>query len=308
MSSDSTFDPPHAAPSSPQAPADPPARVSAPVPQDEPEAAPGYGYYGTSQDQEAGGQRVRRYLGVLSRRRWSAMTAFVVLFTSVVIYNFTAVPVYQATARVVVEFEQYNRAVVEDIYSQWRSLDAELAILESRWLAKRTVGSLGLLMPEELPVDPVAATAEAAGDGAGTWSTAWSAVQTFASKAFGIGTPESEVAAVPDASADAQRFPDTPIGESLAEARRINAFLGGLSVSFTTASSAVLDITYRSDDPTLTARFANTHAQQYIEQTLERRFAAIEEVTDWLAVRLEEQRRKVDASEQALRNSGKRTG
>ena len=147
MSSDSTFDPRHAAPSGPQAP------VSAPGPQAEPEAAPGYGYYGTPQDPEAGGQRVRHYLGVLARRRWSAMTAFVVLFTSVVIYNFTAVPVYQATARVVVEFEQYNRAVVEDVYSQWRSLDAELAILESRWLAKRTVGP-ALVVPQRRSFRP----------------------------------------------------------------------------------------------------------------------------------------------------------
>ena len=65
-------------------------------------------------------------------------------------------------------------------------------------------------------------------------------------------------------------------------------------------ASTVLDITYRSPEPTLTARFANTHAQQYIEQNLERRFAAIEEITDWMAVRLEEQRQKVDVSERAL--------
>ncbi len=295
MSSDSTSDSRHAAGSTPLVPVAPGSQPDVPGQPGEPEAVPGYGYYGTAQDPEAGGQRVRHYVGILSRRRWSAMTAFVVLFTSVLIYNFTAVPVYEATVRVVVEFEQYNRAVVEDIYNQWRSMDAELAILESRWLAKRTVGSLGLLLPEASRVDDAAESDAAASDVSGTWSTTWSAVRTFASKAFGVGS-------LLDASPQSGEHPvgDTPFGESLAEARRINAFLGGLSVSFTTASSAVLDITYRSDDPTLTARFANTHAQQYIDQTLERRFVAIEEVTDWLAVRLEAQRHKVDASEQAL--------
>jgi capsular exopolysaccharide synthesis family protein len=99
-----------------------------------------------------------------------------------------------------------------------------------------------------------------------------------------------------DPSALDEGFP----GESQAEARRVNAFLGGLTVSFTATASNVLDIRYRAADPVLAARFANTHAQEYINQNVDRRFAAIQEVTDWLADRLAEQRQKVDASEQAL--------
>lgn len=298
MSSGSEFELHSGKPSSGPASVDSRPQLGVPGPPGEPEAAPGYGYYGSTQDEGFGVWNIRRYLRVVSRRRWSAMTAFLVVFTSVVVYNFTAVPVYRATARVVVEFDQYNRAVVEDVYSQWRSLDAELAILESRWLAQRTVESLGLAKQEEPDAEPN----ETASDPTGTWATAWSAVRAFSSKAFGIGTPESEVVALADASTQAGEpgFVDGPFGESLAEARHINAFLGGLSVSFTTASSAVLDITYQSDDPDLSARFANTHANQYITQTLERRVEAIAGVTDWLGVRLAEQREKVDASELAL--------
>ena len=264
------------------------------------EVADDYGGYGTSQGAEPEGLKLRYYLGVLLKRRWSAFTAFVMVFTAVVVHNFTAVPQYQASARVLVEFEQLNPVVAQDVFGPvdpWRSLDPELAVLESRWLAKRTVESLGLLVPEGQPtVDTDNETGDAVGDGSRTWSNAWAAIRTFASKSFGVGTPVPDGSLFPDASPQAG---EQLSGERPAEAARINAFLGGLSVSFGEAS-AVLDITYRSSNPALTARFANSHAQQYIDQNIERRFAAIEEVTDWMAVRLAEQRQKVDASEQAL--------
>src|SRR4029077_19287102 len=64
--------------------------------------------------------------------------------------------------------------------------------------------------------------------------------------------------------------------------------------------AGILDITYRSSNPIEAASLANAHAQQYISQNSERRFEAVKEVTDWLAVRLAEQRQKLDSSEVAL--------
>ena len=290
------------APSNGRAPEGPESSSGGPaknVEQGEREVAHGYGYYGASEDAGPGGFNPRYWLGVLVKHRWSAITAFVVVLTFVVITNYTAVPVYRASARVLVETDRLNLVDIEDVIDQQRSLDAELAILRSRWLASRTVESLGLLVPDGQPTPRTdnegPETDDAADEVSRPWSNTLSAIRTFASKALGVGTPVPQASELPDAS-----FEESPFGESLAEARRINAFLGGLTVFFVARSSTVLDIRYEAAEPILAARFANTHAQQYINQSLERRFSAVEEVTDWLADRLAEQRQKVDASEEAL--------
>ena len=251
------------------------------------------------------GLNIRYALGVLVKRRWSAITVFLMALTYVVIQNYTAVSVFQATARVLVETERFNLVDIEAVIEQRRSLDAELAILRSRWLAKRTVQALGLLpsRTQTAPQDGTEATeageATEVGDVPSDSSLAWwSSVQTFASKAFGIGSPQSASSEgfQPGTGVSAE----SSFGESLADIGRINGFLGGLSVSFTSQASTVLDVTYRSSDPIVAAHYANTHADQYIEQSLDLRFAAVQEVTDWLGDRLAEQRLKVAGSEQAL--------
>jgi len=262
----------------------------------------GYGgSYGAALDMEAAsseGLNIRYVLGVLVKRRWSALTVLLMALTYVVIQNYTAVSVFQATARVLVETERFNLVDIEAVIEQRRSLDAELAILRSRWLAKRTVEALGLLpsRTQTVPQDGTEATevGDVPSDSSLAW---WSSVQTFASKAFGIGSPPaSSEGSQPGTGVSAE----SSFGESLADIGRINGFLGGLSVSFTSQASTVLDVTYRSSDPIVAAHYANTHADQYIEQSLDLRFAAVQEVTDWLGDRLAEQRLKVDASEQAL--------
>ncbi|OFW11434.1 MAG: hypothetical protein A3H96_00590 [Acidobacteria bacterium RIFCSPLOWO2_02_FULL_67_36] len=227
------------------------------------------------------------YLAVLYKRRWIAITALLVVLTFAINRNFTAVPVYEASVRVLLDAERLNLVNVEDVIDQRRPLDTELAILRSRWLAAKTVASLGLIQNE-----PVAG--RGAGNGVGKrdgqagksgpdgW---WSAASLFVSRAFG-GFPPPPRAAEPLA------------GERPAEAPQISAFLGGLSLAPT--ANGVLDIKYRSSDPVLAARFANAHAQEYINENLEMRVAAVREVTGWLTARLAEQKEKLDASEQAL--------
>ena len=69
-------------------------------------------------------------------------------------------------------------------------------------------------------------------------------------------------------------MPGAELPEREVEARQIDGFLGGLTV---TPSKGVIEIRYRSSDPGYAADMANAHAQEYIEQNLELRFAAIEE-------------------------------
>ena len=72
--------------------------------------------------------------------------------------------------------------------------------------------------------------------------------------------------------------------------------------------SRLVDVTYRSSDPGLSARVANALAEAYIRQTLELRSTTTKEASDFLTQQLGQQRTKLEASEQALQTYRERTG
>ena len=65
---------------------------------------------------------------------------------------------------------------------------------------------------------------------------------------------------------------------------------------------------YDSSDPAFAAEAANALAKAYIEQNLEFKFNASKEAADWLAERLAEQRKAVEASEAALQAFREKNG
>jgi polysaccharide biosynthesis transport protein len=212
------------------------------------------------------------YLAVLYKRRWSAITVFALVLTYAVIKNFTAVPIYEASVRVLVETGKVNLVDFQDVIEPTRSLDTELAILRSRWLADRTVKSLQRArqpLPEPGAPEPA------------SW---WSSIAGLAGRAAASSVPAAQPAP----------------GDQDGQAQQISAFLNGLNFSLGAGGEGVLDIKYRSTNPEAAALFANAHAQEYINQKMEARFAALKEVTEWLSERVTDQKRKVDQSEQAL--------
>jgi polysaccharide biosynthesis transport protein len=70
----------------------------------------------------------------------------------------------------------------------------------------------------------------------------------------------------------------------------------------------IIEMTVDSADPHVAADFANTLANEFIEQNLESRWKSTEKTSDWLARQLEDMRTKLERSEDALqayaRNSG----
>ena len=81
--------------------------------------------------------------------------------------------------------------------------------------------------------------------------------------------------------------------------RLIEPFLAHVVVQVIPASQ-VFSIAVESTDPELAARAANALATRYIERDRESRYSASSTTTDWLAERLAEQRKQVEASETAL--------
>lgn len=218
---------------------------------------------------------LREYLLTLYKRRWTATAAFAVVLGCVIAYTFTATPVYQATARVLIDAERQNiiefKEVVEPDEARTDYYQTQYNLLESRSLARKTLTNLQLWNhPEFAP-------------GAASGPAAW----LHALRAMWPATGQPAAGTSPG------------VDETRAESAAIDSFLQHLAVSPLRASR-LTDVSLRSSDPALAARVVNEHTRGFIEQNLEYRFMASKEASDWLAGQLQEQRKQVAVAEAAL--------
>jgi len=219
------------------------------------------------------------YVKVLYKRRWTALTVFLVVFVGVIVYTFTATPIFQAKTQILIEKENSNVVTFKEAIEQNQIADdyyqTQYKILQSRALARRTLEALKLWNHPELTPKP-----------AGTLST-------IVGAPFGMfrNAPQTEPAAA---------------DETKLQSRVIDRFLEDLTVS-PIRNSRLVDVKFESADPTLSAKVANGVAKAYIEQNLEFKFLSSKEASDWLGQRLAEQRQQVESSEQALQRYREQT-
>lgn len=217
------------------------------------------------------------YLKVLSRRRWPALTAFVLVVVGTLLYTYTATPIYAARVQLLIENERPNVVSFKEAIEQEKTTNdyyqTQYRLLQSRVLARRTLDQLKL----------------------------WDAFDgTKAPPRFSIGNAmRSAVAAGVHLFVPAKPIEPRATDEMAAQSPIINNFLANLTVS-PVRNSRLVDIRYQSANRDLAAQVANGLARAYIEMNLEFKFTASKEASDWLGQRLGEQRRVVEQSEGAL--------
>ncbi len=212
------------------------------------------------------------YARVLHKRRWTAATAFLLVFVGVMLYTFTATPIYEAKTRLLIEADNPNiisfKEVIDEQGAKADYYQTQYNILQSRILARKTLDSLNLWDSQYFGQP---------GSGAG-----------FFARLFGSsGRPEHS------------DKPAATAGESFAQSRAIDRFLANLTVS-PIRNSRLVDLRFRLRDAELATRIVNALAKNYIEQNLEYRFTASKEASDWLGERLKENRNEVEQAEAAL--------
>ncbi|HYM22763.1 MAG TPA: Wzz/FepE/Etk N-terminal domain-containing protein, partial [Vicinamibacterales bacterium] len=223
------------------------------------------------------------YVRVVYKRRWLTGAVFVVVSVSTALYTYTRVPVYQATTRLLIDPQRQNYGFQDAGPTEARvDYQTQYAILRSRSLVKKTMQNLGLWR-DVVP----GGVADAAPVPQESLFSIGGAVHAI-SDLFGTSAPKP--ASVPEARA---------VNESAAEARQIDGFLGGMSVT-PVPSSGIVDVTYTGSSPVTVARYANAIAKAYVDQNLEQKSTAVKDVSDWLSQRLVEQKAKVQAAEEAL--------
>ena len=222
------------------------------------------------------------YVKVLYKRRWTAATAFLVVFVSVAVYTFTATPIYEARTQILIEKENANVVTFKEAFEQNQIADdyyqTQYKILQSRALARRTLDALKL------------------------WDHA-----LFTPKDDGVlktiaGMPAAALSLLGATKIDQAAGAD----ETKQQSRVIDRFLNNLTVS-PIRNSRLVDVRFDSTDPAMSALVANGLAKAYIEQNLEFKFLSSKEASDWLGQRLAEQRQQVEQSEQALQKYREQT-
>jgi capsular exopolysaccharide synthesis family protein len=231
------------------------------------------------------------YVRVLYRRRYVAMTAFIVVVVLVTVYTFTRTPVYQASVQIEIDYASPKVVPFQQVTdSQYGGYDSQeyyqtqYKLLQSRSLARRTLDSANLWKNPLL-------LALAAPVGRG----------------FSLAQDKSPVGRGFSPAADPSPSPSsTPVPETPPETRVIDALLLGVTVT-PVRNSRLVDLKYSSTDPQLAALVANTMAKAYIEQSLEYKFLSSREASDWLGQQLTEQRKRVETTEQALQRYREQT-
>jgi succinoglycan biosynthesis transport protein ExoP len=145
------------------------------------------------------------YVKVIYKRRWIAVTVFLIVLLSAVGYTFTATPIFEARTRLMIEIADPNVVAFKEVIEEGQSnpdyYQTQYSILQSRVLARRAIDGLGL------------------------WNSPYLIAAEHTS--FHIGALIAPIATLlrepPPAS-------ERPLEEPARQSRTINAFLANLTV------------------------------------------------------------------------------
>ena len=256
------------------------------------------------------GSHLLDYVGVLYRRRWTAISVFLVVVIIGMAQTFTETPRYQARTRILFETDSPNIVAFEEVIDdsmppyQREYYETQLRLLESRALARRTVESLGLWERPVLTgtVSDRSFSVRRVVAGAAPTAVSWAGSGVRA--VFSAPPDPPEYPWEPDAGSTSENDGWTPRvsgseAETRDESRVIDAYLGSFSPT-PVPTSRLVDIVFTSADPRLAAALANGHAHTFIDRNLEFKFLASQDASDWLGEQLAEQRAAVEAAEADL--------
>lgn len=231
------------------------------------------------------------YLKVLYKRRWMAITAFAVVVGLVAISTFTAIPIYEARTRLLIESDEQNvvsfKQVIEEDQTKQDYYQTQYNVLQSRALARKTLDSLKLWNTPPF---------------GGVQAKKFSLVGTV------LGAPSAFLGLIKglfkDDSVKENAIP--AVDETRAQSASIDRFLSRLVVT-PVRNSRLVDLKYRLPDASLATSVVNALAKSYIAQNLEYKFMASQEASGWLGERLAEQRKEVEKAELALQRYREQT-
>src|SRR5690606_5083150 len=212
------------------------------------------------------------YWRIIVKRRWTVLTTLGIVLVTTLVATLLLTPVYRASVTLQIERDTIKVLDVEGLTPTESPTDRDFyqtqyELLKSRSLAQRVIAELNL--------------AEAPAWQAMTAPSPWSAL-------FGGGEEDEPVTAQ-----------EAALKEDAATSRRINAFLGHLSIE-PVRNSRLVRVHFESPDAVFSQRVVNAMAQAYIAANLERRYDASSYAKTFLEDRLQQMKLRLEDSEKEL--------
>lgn len=213
------------------------------------------------------GSLIRDYVAIVLRRKWVILAVLVAALLAGVAATLLATPQYTASSRIEISRQDQRITDVESVADSDRTFDQEFyetqyELLRARAVAERVERELRLATRPEF------------------------------FEAHGVDLSE-----LPLRETNGQ----APSREQLGELREaaVDLLLDYVQIS-PIARSSLVDIVYTSANPTLSAEVANAWAEQFIAESIDRRFSMTSDAQEYLERRLGELREDVQDSERKL--------
>ncbi len=230
---------------------------------------------------------LRDYLRVLSKRRWIIFSTFMVMVLAVAVHTFTATPIFKAGSRIVIEKENPNLVSIQEVMAVDSTgtdyYQTQYKIIESRVVAREVIDRLDLSKNEEFlppPEDTLSAQIKGWAAGLVTNSVDWFQ-NLLNTGAAGPATMSDDIQSIET------------------DHELVTNFLERVDIS-PIRNSRLVDVSIEAKSPAMAARMANELVRAYIDQNLETKLKAAKNAVQWLSDRISEERKKVEAAENAL--------
>lgn len=211
---------------------------------------------------------------VIRKRRWTVLTAFFVLFATVLAGSLKEKPVYRAKALIEIDKEDPSVANPQELFQLDEVSDAYLEtqykVLASDDLAERVIHQLALDRQTEFLPSMIH----------WPWST-------------------SAASAPPSVSSSAAGVEGAGVSDPWVQETVLKRFQDRLDVRPVRRSRAV-ELRFDSQDPELAAQTVNAVVENYIQKNFQARWDAAQKASSWLSQQLQDLKTKLEKSEDDL--------
>lgn len=235
----------------------------------------------TSQEKEDDTIDFSQIFRILKRRKWTIALSTVLCFLLGLLYIKTAVPIYQASAKIQADPVQPNASSQDSYIANslvFLFYETQYEIIKSRKVAESVVEKLDLV--ERFKQDKKELEKTESEDG--IFNIIIDGFRSLLS-----ASEEDE---------DKYELTDAQIKTMLAQAIQAN-----LSVTGGTQSQ-IINISYESENPELAAKIINSISESYIQFGLEARLSQIKDTSEWLSEQLDDLKATLQESEDRLRD------
>jgi capsular exopolysaccharide synthesis family protein len=218
------------------------------------------------------GPDIRAYWRIIQKRRWTILSILLVTFASVLIVTIKEKPIYRANTLLEIEKENPNIPTVQELFQleevSNNYLETQYKVLQSDTLARRVIDELHLDQVKEFNPPK------------GEWF--WQNTHAAARTEGVVVDPETEQAIL-------VRFDDRLSVEPVRRSR-------------------LVQVSFESQDPDVSAKALNALASNYIQENLESRWDDAQKASEWLSQQLQTFKAKLEKSEDELQDYAQNNG